>query len=199
MATTKIDICARALVMIGAQPISSFTDGSTEALVANNIYNDIAEASLTRHRWRFATTQSTLSLLTNTPTGRYDYAYQMPTSPEVLQIISITVNDYVIPYSRYQNYIYVNTYGSTSSLVMDYIYKVDEAYFPPHFRLALEYELASVFAGSVARDSSMIKQFKELSERQFLVAKNIDSAETTSKVLDTNRFINLRRSTRTDV
>jgi hypothetical protein len=199
MATTKIDICARALVMIGAQPISSFTDGSTEALVANNIYNDIAEASLTRHRWRFATTQSTLSLLTNTPTGRYDYAYQMPTSPEVLQIISITVNDYVIPYSRYQNYIYVNTYGSTSSLVMDYIYKVDEAYFPPHFRLALEYELASVFAGSVARDSSMIKQFKELSERQFLVAKNIDSAETTSKVLDTTRFINLRRSTRTDV
>ena len=185
--------------MIGAQPISSFTDGSTEALVANNIYNDIAEASLTRHRWRFATTQSTLSLLTNTPTGRYDYAYQMPTSPEVLQIISITVNDYVIPYSRYQNYIYVNSYGSTSSLVMDYIYKVDEAYFPPHFRLALEYELASVFAGSVARDSSMIKQFKELSERQFLVAKNIDSAETTSKVLDTTRFINLRRSTRTDV
>jgi hypothetical protein len=199
MATTSIDICARALVMIGAQPISSFTDGSTEALVANNVYNDVAEASLTRHRWRFATTQSTLNLLTNTPTGRYDYAYQMPTSPEVLQIISITVNDYVIPYSRYQNYIYVNSYGSTSSLVMDYIYKVDENYFPPHFRLALEYELASVFAGSVARDAAMIRQFKELAERQFLVAKNIDSAETTSKVLDTNRFINLRRSTRTDV
>ena len=45
----------------------------------------------------------------------------------------------------------------------------------------------------------MIEQFKTLSERQFLVAKNIDSTETTSKVLDTNRFINLRRSTRTDV
>ena len=199
MATTNIDICARALVMIGAQPITSFTDGSTEALVANNVYEDITKASLTRHRWRFASTQATLSLLTNSPTGRYDYAYQMPTSPEVLQIISITVNDYVIPYSRYQDFIYVNSYGSSSSLVMDYIYRVDESYFPPHFVLALEYELASVFAGSVARDSAMIKQFKELAERQFLIAKNIDSAETTSKVLDTNRFINLRRSTRTDV
>ena len=185
--------------MIGAQPITSFTDGSTEALVANNVYEDITKASLTRHRWRFASTQATLSLLTNSPTGRYDYAYQMPTSPEVLQIISITVNDYVIPYSRYQDFIYVNSYGSSSSLVMDYIYRVDESYFPPHFVLALEYELASVFAGSVARDSAMIKQFKELAERQFLIAKNIDSAETTSKVLDTNRFINLRRSTRTDV
>ena len=59
--------------------------------------------------------------------------------------------------------------------------------------------MAAVFSGSVARDSAMIKQFKELAERQFLVAKNIDSAETTSKVLDTNRFISLRRSTRTDV
>jgi len=198
MATTSIDICARALVMIGAQPISSFSDGSTEALVASNVYTDVCEASLTRHRWRFATTQQSLNLLTNTPTGRYDYAYQMPTSPEVLQIISITVNDYVIPYSRYQNYIYVNSYGSNSTLVMDYIYKVDEDYFPPHFRLALEYELASVFAGSVARDSAMIRQFKELAERQFLVAKNIDSAETTTKVLDTSRFINMRNSTRTD-
>ena len=62
MATTSIDICARALVMIGASPISSFSDGSTEALVASNVYTDVTEASLTRHRWRFATTQGSLSL-----------------------------------------------------------------------------------------------------------------------------------------
>ena len=198
MATTKIDICARALIMIGAQPISSFSDGSTEALVASNIYDDVLEASLTRHRWRFATTQQQLSLLTSTPTGRYDYAYQVPTSPAVLQIITLTVNDYVIPYSRYQNYIYLNGYGSNNEVIMDYIYKVDEQYFPPHFRLALEYELAALFAGSVARDNGLIEQFKTLSERQFLIARNIDSTETTSKVLDTNRFINARRSTRTD-
>jgi len=198
MATTKIDICARALVMIGAQPITSFTDGSTEALVANNIYEDITRAALTRHKWRFATNQKQISLLSNTPVGRYDYAYQVPTNPEVLQINTVTVNDYVIPYARYQDYIYVNTYGSTSKLIMDYIYRVDESYFPPHFILALEYELAAIFAGSVARDAKMIEQFKLLAERQFLIAKNIDSSETTSKVLDTNRFINLRRSTRTD-
>ena len=182
MATTSIDICARALVMIGASPISSFTDGSTEALVASNVYTDITEAFLTRHRWRFATTQQALSLLTNTPAGRYTYAYQIPTDPAALQVISITVNDSVIPYARYKNY----------------IYKVEEQYFPPHFRLALEYELASVFAGSVARDSAMIKQFKELAERQLLVAKNIDSTETTSKVLNLNRFTSLRTSTRND-
>ena len=196
MATTNIDICARALILIGAQPISSFSDGSTEALVASNIYDDVLEAALTRHRWNFATTQKQLSLLANQPAGKFDYAYQMPTDPAVLQIVTITVNDYVIPYDRYRNYIYVDNYGSNSNLIMDYIYKVDEQYFPPYFKLALEYNLASLFAGSVARDASLISQFAELAERQYLRAKHIDATEATNKKLDTGRYINLRQSTR---
>jgi hypothetical protein len=197
MATTKVDICARALIMVGASPISSFSDGSTEALVASNIYEDIVEASLCRSRWRFATTQKQISLLTSTPTGRYDYAYQMPTDPAALQINTITVNDIIIPYERYQNYIYVNGYGSSNELIMDYIYRVDESYFPAHFKLALEYQLASVFAGSVARDNDMIKSFVELADRQFLTAKHIDSVERTNAKFDLSRYKNLRLSTRT--
>tara|TARA_R100000742_G_C4258720_1_gene76579 strand:+ start:393 stop:992 length:600 start_codon:yes stop_codon:yes gene_type:complete len=197
MATTKVDICARALIMVGAQPISSFSDGSTEALVASNIYEDIVEASLCRSRWRFATTQKQISLLTSAPTGRYDYAYQMPTDPAVLQINTITVNDNIIPYERYQNYIYVDGYGSNNKLIMDYIYRVDESYFPAHFKLALEYQLASVFAGSVARDNDMIKSFVELADRQFLTAKHIDSVERTNARFDLSRYKNLRLSTRT--
>ena len=199
MATSKVDICARALVMIGAQPISSFTDGSTEALVASNVYEDILQASLTRHRWKFATNQKQLSLLSTAPVGRYEHAYQLPADPGVLQINTLTVNDYIIPYTRYKNMIYVNTYGAGHSLVLDYIYRVEEDYFPPHFRLALEYDLASLFAGSVARDAGMINQFKQMSDRQFLISKNIDTAEVTTRKLDTSRFINLRNSTRTDV
>jgi len=199
MATSKVDICARALIMIGAQPISSFSDGSTEALVASNIYDDISESSLTRHRWKFATNQKQLSLLNAAPAGRYDFAYQLPASPGVLQINTLTVNDFVIPYTRYKDMIYVNSYGANSKLILDYIYKVGEEYFPPHFRLALEYELASIFAASIARDSGMIREYKNLADRQFLISKNIDASEVTTKKLDTSRFINLRNSTRTDV
>ncbi len=199
MATSKVDICARALVMIGAQPISSFTDGSTEALVASNVYEDILQASLTRHRWKFATNQKQLSLLSTAPVGRYEHAYQLPADPGVLQINTLTVNDYIIPYTRYTTMIYVTTSGVNHTLVLYYIYRVEEDYFPAHFRLALEYELASLFAGSVARDAGMINQFKQMSDRQFLISKNIDTAEVTTRKLDTSRFINLRNSTRTDV
>ena len=41
MAVTKVDIASRALIMIGANPISSFTDGTTESLVVNTIYEEI--------------------------------------------------------------------------------------------------------------------------------------------------------------
>ena len=46
MAVTKIDIASRALIMIGSNPISSFTDDTTEALVTNNIYEEIIESTL---------------------------------------------------------------------------------------------------------------------------------------------------------
>jgi len=199
MAVTKVDIATRGLIMIGAQPISSFTDDSTEALVTNNIYEEIVESSLTRHRWRFSTGQKQLSLLTDTPVGRWTYAYQIPTDPLVLQIIAVTVNDYNINYNRYEDKIYVDDHGSSSTLVMDYIFRQDESKFPPYFRLALEFQLASIYAGAIARDTAMIKEFSERAERQYLIAKNIDSQETTTNKLDTNRFISLRQSTRTAI
>jgi len=196
MATTKVDICSTALIMIGANTITSFSDDSTEANVCNTIYEDILKSALTRHRWRFATEQKQLSLLTSAPTGRYAYAYQLPTSPELLQLITLTVNDIVIPYERYGDKVFLDNYGSSSSVICDYVYRADEGEFPPHFILALEYTLAGLFAGSIARDSGMIKQFADMAERQYLVAKNIDSAEKTTRKLDQSRFINLRQSTR---
>ena len=57
MAVTKVDIASRALIMIGANPISSFTDGTTEALTTNTIYEEIVESTLVRSNWRFATGQ----------------------------------------------------------------------------------------------------------------------------------------------
>jgi|TARA_E500000318_G_scaffold16872_1_gene17086 hypothetical protein len=196
MAVTKVDIASRALVMIGANPIASFTDGTTEANVTNTIYEEIIESSLTRHNWRFATGQQQLSLLADSPTGRFEYAYQIPANPECLKILAVTVNDALIQYNRYEDKIYLDGFGSQSTVIMDYIFRQSEDQFPPHFRLAIEYKLASIFGGSVARDAALVREFDQLSERQMLIAKNTDSQETTTKTLSTDRFITERRSSR---
>ena len=196
MATTKIDIVNRALVLVGANKIASFSDSSTEATVADEIYEEFLESILTRSHWDFATEQQQLSLLANAPTGRFEYAYQIPSNPECLKILAVTVNDALIQYNRYEDKIYLDGFGSQSAVIMDYIFRQSEDQFPPHFRLAVEYKLASIFGGSVARDAALVREFDQLSERQLLIAKNTDSQETTTKTLSTDRFITERRSSR---
>jgi hypothetical protein len=67
---SALDIASRALVLIGAEPITSFESNSTEALVASNMYEDVVRSSLCVARWRFATEQATLNQLSDTPTGQ---------------------------------------------------------------------------------------------------------------------------------
>jgi len=62
MSVTKIDICAQALIMIGAQPITSFEDGTTEAIACANLYENTVRDQLSRYRWRFSVGQVQLSV-----------------------------------------------------------------------------------------------------------------------------------------
>ena len=71
VANSAIDIAARALTLVGANPITSFDDVSTEALIANNMYEDMARAALVNTRWRFATNQAQLNLLSDVPAGKF--------------------------------------------------------------------------------------------------------------------------------
>ena len=63
-ATTAIDVCNRALVLIGASPMT-FEDGTNEALVAVNLYEDTCRSALVNTRWRFASNQKVLGRLSD--------------------------------------------------------------------------------------------------------------------------------------
>ena len=61
MADSKFDICNKAMVLVGANTITSFNQSTTESKVANNLYESTLENLLTRCRWRFASKQKQLS------------------------------------------------------------------------------------------------------------------------------------------
>ena len=142
-ADTALDICSRALILIGADPISSFDDGTTEATVAVNMYEDVARASLVNTRWRVSTNQAVLNRLTEAPTGRFDAAYQLPTGWLMTHVV--TVNDFPIEYQTYGDKLFCNE-DASASLVLDFTYRANEEDWPSYFTLAVEYELASIFA-----------------------------------------------------
>ena len=181
VANSAIDIASRALVLIGAEPITSFDSSSTEALVATNMYEDTVRAMLSTARWRFATEQAVLNQLSDVPTGRFDIAHQLPSNLLVLH--GVTINDRLIEFTVYGDKVFSD---STSSDTL-----VD---FPSYFSLALQYSLASIFATSIARDDRLMQMMETKANQLMAKARNIDAQQQTTRKLVTSRFISNRRS-----
>jgi hypothetical protein len=190
-ANTPIDVSSRALILIGAEPITSFEDGTSEALVAGNMYEDIARSALVNCRWRFATNQSVLNRLSNSPTGRYTAAYQIPS--DSLMLHAVTVNDFNIEYQTYGDKIFCDT-SDTSEVVLDYTFRASEQDWPSYFVVAVQFELASVFASSLAQDASLAQLMGQQAQLTMMRARTLDSQQQTTRKLSTSRFIAERRS-----
>jgi|TARA_R110002050_G_scaffold169757_2_gene301577 hypothetical protein len=190
-ANSAVDVSSRALILIGAEPITSFDDGNNEALVASNMYEDVARSSLVNCRWRFATNQSVLNRLSDAPTGRYDAAYQLPS--DSLMVHAVTINDSPIEYQTYGNKVFCDA-TSNETLILDYTFRAEEVDWPSYFVMAVEYELAAVFAVALARDASLSSLMEQKGQMAMIKARNLDAQQQTTRKLLTTRFVSQRRS-----
>ena len=191
VANSDIDIASRGLILIGAEPITSFSSDSTEALVASNLYEDTVRTALCTTRWRFATNQAELNRLSNAPSGRFDAAYQLPA--DNLMVHAATVSDLLIEYTLYGNKLFCNQ-SSGDKVIVDYTFRAREENFPSYFTLALEFILASSFAMAIARDEQLAGLLERKSSQLMQQAKTLDSQQQTTRKLTTSRFIVERRS-----
>ena len=191
VANSALDVASNALFLMGADSISSFTDSTSEAKVANALYEDIVQSSFASHRWRFATKQQTLTRLDAEPTGRYDAQYHIPSS--CVTVIAATVNDIPIKYDIYQNKLLCDEVSS-SKVVLDFVERVSESEWPSYFTTAVEFLLAGTFAITLARDASLAQLMDQKSNLLFTKARQIDSQQQTSRKLNTSRFITQRLS-----
>ena len=191
MADTAIDICSRALVLIGSTPITSFTAGDTPSVIANNLYEPTLRGILSQKRWGFARTTSQLSRLTGTPDGGYwEAAYALPA--DLLQIQRVEVGGLPIRYERFQSQIRCNA-TEAETVVMTYIRRVDESELPGYFIAALEYELAARFAMPVTGQESLTGIMAGRAKTAWVEARTAASQEQSAQRLPVSRFMAVRR------
>lgn len=197
MALSKFDICNQALVLVGANTITSFSQNTTESIVANQLYETTLEDLLTKCRWRFASKQIQLSKNTTNPDARYESSYALPS--DAIIIHTITVSDQVIIYDRYGQNIFTNT-TSSDTVIADYTFQPSESIFPPYFAKVLVFELASLFAGAIARNDQLANLYAQRAVAQLQQAKSIDSQAQTTRRANVDRFRNVRnRSALNDI
>ena len=139
---TSIKICSDALLMLGASPISPFTDGTDESNVCDRLYPDIKIKTLASYPWSFSFKKVQLGRLLTTPTNEYKYEYQMPSDmigvPRAAYNTD-SVNSHPVREYRLMGSTILTNY---ESVYIDYQYNVPEYALPHYFVQLLKYQIA---------------------------------------------------------
>lgn len=188
MALNDVALSSRALIRIGAAPITSFTDGTVESEVAGAMFAPVRDALLSAYAWSFATAQVELTQLSSPPVADYDYAFGLP-------------NDFLRAFSagtgrrgRGLNFRIHNNALHTNSetVVLTYIYQPPEESFPPYFDQAIIARLAAEFTIPITENTSRAEAMFRLAENEFERARQIDAQQDTPGRIEDFTLIDVR-------
>ena len=173
MSYTKIDLCSRALVKLGANPIASFNEATAEAKVCTQLYEPTLESLLAAYPWRFALEKSELARLTTTPMADYQYAYQLPN--DCVRVLSAG-NGLKSQGLKYK-IIGGTLHTDSDRVIISYIAKPDESAFPPFFSNALIARLAAELCLPLTESTNRTDYMYSRAEEEFKAAKLTDSQQ----------------------
>jgi len=183
MAFSKVQLSSNALILLGDQPIASFTEEGAGSQTAANLYETSYLSMLSSHRWNFATKKSTLAKLAASPTNEYKYQYQMPTDI-VMLITTYPVSTYRILGDK--------LYSDAETVAIDYIWKISEDQFPAYFVKAFEFYLASQFAIPITEDLNKADVMQRFYEQESRRARYADSQSQPAVPIQDDPYIRVR-------
>ncbi len=175
MTLTSIDICSAALVKLGAASISSFDEETTEADVANTLYEVTRDGLLGLHPWSFALDYADLPIAKMPAADGFDTAFGLP--GDLLKSISVSgASGGHLPY-QIKNGVLHLAGGDVARL--HYIKRPDEGDFPSYFVSALVNRLAAEFCLPLTENAARSELLFKLADAELSLAKLIDSHQDT--------------------
>jgi len=197
MAIDKFTVASSALILVGAEPISSFTASEgEEEQAAFYLYQSTLDAMLECYPWRFATKTTLLNRISDAPDTIWDAAYQEPTGMKALQ--SVVRNDAGndIPYDRHDGEILCDA-TETDEVYGVHTYEPAVVNWPGGFVKLMEFSLAMQFAVALSAKLDMMDAFQKNFDFWFRMAKSNDGKQQTTRKLRTmgrSSIIEARRS-----
>ena len=173
---SEVAICNRALLLLGASPITSFNENTNEGRLCRDHYDDIRDALLEAREWRFATDRRQLIPVTQTlagmrPTLPSEVAFQAP--HDCLRILNLAR----VPVSVWDadDVEYVQEgkiiYAKAPQVAARYIFRQEAVgMFSPLFTEALITRVAAEFAMALTGSQGKMKELYELAQNKLNVA-----------------------------
>lgn len=158
---TSLSICSDALILLGASPISSFTEGSDSAQACDRLYPDVRDTILANYQWSWSVKKVQISRLSTAPIDEWKYAYQLPgdmLSGVIALFQSSGVGQSPVRYGWeiYGDQLYTNF----ETVYIDYQGTVDESKMPSYFVRLLKTALAAELAFTITDQVSKAQDFR---------------------------------------
>ena len=141
---TKLSICSDALIMIGASPLSSFSEGTDSAQVTDRLYDDIRDLVLGMYPWSFSYKKVQLAKTTATPVSEWLYEYPLPSDRigSGVRAVFITSSAGASPINSGWEIYGDKILTSQTSIYVDYQFAPSEDVMPTYFVQLLKYFMA---------------------------------------------------------
>ena len=147
---TKLSICSDALIMLGASPLSSFSEGTDSAQITDRLYDDIRDSTLGMYPWSFSFKKTKLNRTNNTPENEFKYEYQLPGDRiNNVRAVFISGSSGARPVQYGWEILGDKLLSSQEQIFIDYQYPTPEGEMPTYFVQLLKYMMAWNIAETV--------------------------------------------------
>jgi hypothetical protein len=199
---TDLSICSDALILLGAAPLSSFTEGTDAAQACDRLYPDLRDSLLSRYPFSWSYIKVQLGRLSNTPINEFKYAYGLPGNMlSGVQAVFETSSTNQQPINDGWEIYGQEFYTNLESVYIDYQESVDESKMPHYFVQLLRTALASELAITITDQSTKADYFRTLAFGTpgengrgglFREAVNIDSRGRLPQIIEDYALIAVR-------
>ena len=193
-----VDLCNRALDLLGAANITSLTENSKEARLCNGNFDDVRDAVLRSHPWNIAITRRALAKDTDTPAFGFSFQYSLPTDPFCLRVLSFWNSNVNNDVAAYDSNVMFKIAGrkvlsneGTCNII--YIGRVtDTEQYDSLLNKAISARLAAEIAYNITGSNSVSLGMIAIYEDRLKEAKGVDSMEGFPEQPQADDFTNIR-------
>jgi hypothetical protein len=193
-----VDLCNRALDLLGAANITALTENSKEARLCNGNFDDVRDAVLRSHPWNVAITRKNLAADSATPAFGFSFQFTLPTDPFCLRVLSFWNSNVNNEVAAYDSNVMFKIEGrkilsneDTCNII--YIGRVtDTEQYDSLLNKAISARLAAEIAYNITGSNSVASNMLTIYEARLKEAKGVDSMEGFPEQPQADDFTNIR-------
>lgn len=182
---SDIEICNRALVAIGQEPILTLDESSKESRRCKQLYPAARDTVLRAHPWSFALRRQYAAREDVSVPFGYQYKYALPT--ECLRLVNVLIDDSL--YTLEGRSILTDE----QRLEIIYVERItDPNKFDQGFEECLVLRLAADLCPSLLADYDLMKYYEQKYQAALASARHVDSTETSKPLQGEGTWITAR-------